>query len=412
MLIELPYVYQAEALYPRKRKTTIVNILDTSIFEMDSSDAEDIAISIAPNKKYYREQGDIYINEGTLLKKTDYGLIMDVRDTYNQTIHENDILISIINNNLPTKIKEKPQINLQNKTECINLLNKINGNSLKNLIENKIINTNEAMQIKKIVSDNSQAKINDEHLKWKNYFCYNSNIYKKNNDIPSVFIVNAPSYNLLNEYNIQYQIISDVSKKDYSDDSVRIPIGYLDIIEKYTQLIEKHLKQKTKQEHNNILIINPDIDLEKTYGKPEKIILESVLNIINRPSFEKIITNTTYGKNIISLIEHNLNNNCPDDLMEQYYYQITLFEKEIENTINTRGDFLSNRYNYMMILQRLKDMKYMKTAIEYYYDKKDKNQLKNIMKGDENNVVIFENQYIDFQMFSKKELSIGNIKTC
>ena len=66
----------------------------------------------------------------------------------------------------------------------------------------------------------------------------------------------------------------------------------------------------------------------------------------------------------------------------------------------------------MMILQRLKDMKYMKTAIEYYYDKKDKNQLKNIMKGDENNVVIFENQYIDFQMFSKKELSIGNIKTC
>ena len=93
MLIELPYVYQAEALYPRKRKTTIVNILDTSIFEMDSSDAENIAISIAPNKKYYHEQGDIYINEGTLFKKTDYGLIMDVRDTYNQTIHENDNLI-------------------------------------------------------------------------------------------------------------------------------------------------------------------------------------------------------------------------------------------------------------------------------------------------------------------------------
>lgn len=414
MLIELPYIYQAEVLYPRKRKTNMINILDTSIFDMDLSDAENIAISILPNKKHYQEDECCIINDVTLFKNTDYGFITNTNNVYEQNTNNYNELMTIIKNNFPIKIRKGMEIDLKDKQKCINFLNFLDKNTITFLSKKNITTEDEITKIKKHISDNIKTKILDMNNNLKNYFICDSNVFKKNDVSPYILIKNSPSYTSLDNYMIPFQIISDINEKYNFECYVKIPIGYIDIIEKYTQLIENNSKQKTrmvtKQENQRILVINPNIDIETIFGKPEKIILDSMITILKKPSCKEIIENTIHGKDLILLIENCLNNNCSDNLMEHFYLSITLFEREIENTVKTRGQFLNDIYHHMMILQRLKDIKYLKIAINYYYDKKNKNELKNIIKSDENNMSIFEKQNINFdELFSKKE-SVLKIK--
>lgn len=397
-LLDLPYAYQADVILPRKRKSTIVNCIDFLPIEIDESNSEAVALDILPyGGQLFQRANNVHI-----YKKTDFGFI----NSYyyeNNTINIPTLGLSqLVQNGRGFNIPSPTPHDTSDTEKCKKIIKAINMHRKE---YETLMTEDEIGMARKILTSNKEEHIKNLIKVADSLFMTDGALHKKGGIMPHMALRNAPSHMKLNEYNIPFQIITPiVSRLDTKSSDVYIPLGYIDIMTEYAKLIQNksitvgQQEMQTRTEHKNIIVINPELDLEEAFGKPENIIITSIDQALTDYNTELLMATTNSGTDFITIIRDIMENGYSDDKMELYYVLAENLSQELKK-LTTEQD---NIVPYMRVLQRIEDMKSMKQAINHFYTLQDKNELSNVFIPSDNGYTTMKKD-IDFKALMSQE---------
>lgn len=402
-IVEMPFVYQVEAILKGKRKPKMYAVISYMPVEIKADEPKILALYNTSTSMtstifplYYSKHGCMNFAGSTILG-TPYTDLPDCSEALQDLIKSNVELnmdyrqnvelfggLSFSDNDDFKTIKEK----------LMSLRDSVFGfghNEIMNV--EKTLSEDELTDARQIISDNkshAQQKANELYEQY--VMDSNNNLYPLCEKVPSFKV--SMSAGLLQNYQKSYQTqVWDHLYDDLSiEQTLEIPMCYTEILNKYValntedaeKLNDSCLTTFNYMTVNSFIVVNDKLnteDMENIFGPPEKILFDAVrrINSTIMPYSRAGATIVLQKLKLHDILQEGIQNNYDQDSIDKLFM---VYQTAIDQIAEGKHYYVDdNEINF--IKESYRTLQNLKTAIDYYHEFKNVENTNNLFKTDE-----------------------------